>query len=84
MSKLVLTILTYILFKKLCHRLLTGKTITNEADAIEYMDMLHQMGVKVVIISSSVLGPNGTLTAFGSSSKYVFFLYIKGLCTFFI
>ncbi|EFX76771.1 hypothetical protein DAPPUDRAFT_198770 [Daphnia pulex] len=47
--------------------LLTGKTITNEADAIECMEMLHQMGVKVVIISSSVLGPNGTLTAFGST-----------------
>lgn len=49
--------------------LLTGKTITSESDAIECMEMLHKMGVKVVVISSSVLGPSGCLTAFGSSQR---------------
>nr|CAG4651132.1 EOG090X09AY [Simocephalus serrulatus] len=49
--------------------LLTGKSITNETDAVECMELLHKMGVKVVVISSSVLGPNGSLTAFGSSKK---------------
>jgi pyridoxal/pyridoxine/pyridoxamine kinase len=69
-----------LILKKLCNRLLTGKTITNEADAIECMEMLHQMGVKVVIISSSVLGPNGTLTAFGSTSKYDFYFHLSKDC----
>ncbi|XP_057373878.1 pyridoxal kinase-like isoform X2 [Daphnia carinata] len=49
--------------------LLTGKTITNENDAIECMEILHKMGVKVVVISSSLLGPSGCLTAFGSSKR---------------
>nr|CAG4649489.1 EOG090X09AY [Scapholeberis mucronata] len=47
--------------------LLTGKTIQNETDAVECMNILHNRGVQVVIISSSVLGPDGTLSAFGSS-----------------
>lgn len=49
--------------------------------------MLHQMGVKVVIISSSVLGPNGFLTAFGSSSKHNFlniYIHTSKILQFFI
>nr|CAG4638577.1 EOG090X09AY [Cyclestheria hislopi] len=45
---------------------LTGKKITNEQDALECMKMLHEKGAKVVIISSSDIGPNGVLLAFGS------------------
>jgi len=47
--------------------LLTGRTISTEQDAIECMELLHQKGAKVVVISSSVLGPENELVAFGSS-----------------
>ena len=50
-------------------RLLTGKTIANESDAIECMKLLHNTGAKTVVITSSLLGPNGDLTAFGSTSN---------------
>nr|CAG4641846.1 EOG090X09AY [Eurycercus lamellatus] len=49
--------------------LLTGKTITNATEAIESMNILHQMGAKTVVITSSLLGANGDLTAFGSTRK---------------
>ena len=50
-------------------RLLTGKTILSEVDAVESMQILHSMGAKTVVVSSSVLGSNGDLVAFGSTDK---------------
>jgi pyridoxine kinase len=50
-------------------RLLTGKTITSESDAMKCMEMLHQMGSKTVVISSSSIGPAEDLIAFGSTKS---------------
>jgi len=48
--------------------LLTDRKINNDADAIECMKMLHDMGAKTVVISSSVLGSTDeSFSAFGSS-----------------
>lgn len=55
-------------------RLLTGRTISTEQDAIECMELLHKKGAKVVVISSSLLGTENELIAFGSSSN-VYLLY---------
>nr|CAG4650300.1 EOG090X09AY [Sida crystallina] len=49
--------------------LLTGKKIESESDALECMKLLHGKGAKTVVISSSVLGAEGRLTAFGSIQK---------------
>nr|CAG4643339.1 EOG090X09AY [Ilyocryptus agilis] len=47
--------------------LLTGKSIRNESDAVECLQILHKIGAKTVIISSSdILGASGDLIAFGS------------------
>uniref|UniRef100_A0A667ZVR7 pyridoxal kinase n=1 Tax=Myripristis murdjan TaxID=586833 RepID=A0A667ZVR7_9TELE len=37
------------------HRLLTGRKINTEEDAIEVMDLLHQMGPETVVLTSSNL-----------------------------
>jgi len=48
--------------------LLTETKIQNDADAIESMKMLHNMGAKTVVISSSVLGSTeDCFSAFGST-----------------
>lgn len=49
--------------------LLTGKTITSESDAMKCMEILHQMGSKTVVISSSAIGPAEDLIAFGSTKN---------------
>lgn len=58
------------------HRLLTERKIQNDSDAIESMKMLHDMGAKTVVISSSVLGATeDSFSAFGSTSKYWLTIY---------
>jgi len=48
--------------------LLTERKIQNDSDAIESMKMLHDMGAKTVVISSSVLGATeDSFSAFGST-----------------
>lgn len=43
---------------------LTGQLIRSETDAWSAMSWFHDKGVKIVIISSTKLGQDGTLTAF--------------------
>ncbi len=59
----------WLLFLFNFYRLLTGKSITNETDAIESMKQLHEMGAKTVVITSSLLGANGGLTCYASKSN---------------
>nr|CAG4641014.1 EOG090X09AY [Eulimnadia texana] len=47
--------------------LLTGMKIENERDAVKAMHELHKKGARNIVISSSVLGGDSVLTAFGSS-----------------
>lgn len=44
--------------------LLTGKVIKSEADAWEALQWFHDQGVHTVALSSTDLGPSGTLLAF--------------------
>lgn len=46
--------------------MLTGTKIISEDDALIAMDILHARGIPVVVISSSELGDESTLIAFGS------------------
>ncbi|OWF50214.1 pyridoxal kinase-like isoform X2 [Mizuhopecten yessoensis] len=49
--------------------LLTGVEIKTEADAWKAMQILHGMGPKTVVISSSDLGPDDTIVGLASSIK---------------
>lgn len=49
--------------------LLTGVKIETEADAWKAMQILHDMGPKTVVISSSDLGSEGTIVGLASSIK---------------
>lgn len=48
--------------------LLTEMKINNEEDAIRVMQMLHNRGVKIVVLSSTELGSDTELVAFASKS----------------
>jgi hypothetical protein len=43
---------------------------------MECMEILHQMGCKTVVISSSSIGPDGDLIAFGSTKSTYTLYYI--------
>ncbi|RWS24995.1 pyridoxal kinase-like protein, partial [Leptotrombidium deliense] len=49
--------------------LLTGIKIEKESDALQAMDILHESGAKVVVISSTNLGDTTTLIALASINK---------------
>merc|ERR1719184_686832 len=49
--------------------LLTGKTITNEEEALAVMKILHEKGVSTVILSSTELGSSDYLVGLASCSK---------------
>ena len=50
-----------------CYRLLTGIKITNLETAKQAMNKLHEMGAKIVVISSTSLGSDDLLVCVGSS-----------------
>jgi pyridoxine kinase len=65
--------------------LLTGKKITNEAQAWEGMQWFHKQGVKMVALSSSEIGGSNVLVAFlsfkndsGDMEKYKINIPIQG------
>lgn len=49
--------------------LLSGMKITSEAEGQQAMRILHEMGAKTVVISSSELGNGDVLVGFGSTMK---------------
>lgn len=51
------------------YRLLTGIKINSEEDAFLAMDMLHEQGIPIVVLSSSDLGDETVLIALGSKLK---------------
>lgn len=54
------------------YRLLTGRSINSEEEALLAMDDLHNMGPQTVVISSSNLGSNGTIMSLASTVKSKF------------
>ena len=61
--------------------MLTGKTIENEADVIEVMKMLHEIGARTVVISSSLLGASKkALIAYGSIGKFKYIVLCSLNC----
>ncbi|XP_046328156.1 pyridoxal kinase-like isoform X3 [Haliotis rufescens] len=49
--------------------LLTRSKVTNETEALAAMEMLHNKGVKTVVLSSSSLGRDGVLICLASSNR---------------